>query len=409
MNRRARRALAALLVAGAGVGHWAYWYAARPRPGSPRLPEARALLADPAWEAVLWVPAPHQNLGALDRRVGDVRAWLALLAETAGRPAPKLPRFGPWSAPPAEEWVVAIDERGAARAAAQVYPLAALVARVAGTLAGNRWLAGGEVRLGAGRSGRVAWRGRTWSFVSADAPEARAAPELELDATPVLGLLRLRREQPPLPGGLWRVSRTAGGEVVAELGRVDPPWIAGPGGEDPPAVWLAETSPGPIDGPSALLLWESGGRVEGFPRAALLEAGRASPFALPGARIARLAGLDPRREEGPGARRLAFDGASLAAAGGAESWLLEGFPGPSGGRAWRQFAAGANPGRAAAALLRAARHLERVPLLGDREGRRLRRAADLLAPWTGCGELALEVWREPDGARLRLCGAAAPR
>ncbi len=413
MSRRAVRRVAALVVAAAAAGHWAYWYSPRSRTAAPRLAAARALLADPAWETVLWMPYPHQNLGALDQHVGDLRAWLALLAEAAGRPAPRLPSFGPWSAPPAREWVVAFGPGDALLAQAEVYPTVALVARAAGRLAGNPWLGGGEVRLGGQRRGRVAWRGRVWSLTGAGAvappwqPAGTAAADPE--AEPVLGLLRFRQLPAPLPAGLWRIRRGVTGEMLVETGQIAAEELAGPPDGDPPAAWLAETSLGPISGPSALLLWESGGPIEGFPRALLLEGGPARPYQLPGAGIARLAGLEPGRRRAAGVERVAFDPASLAGAAGAEGWLLELLPGPAGGGPWRSFAAGADPVRTRAALDRAARHLERVPVLGEREGRRLRRAADLLAPWAGCGDLTLEVWRDPDAARLRLCRPAPSR
>lgn len=391
------------------AAHGFYWYSPRARGGAPELAAARALLADPRWEAVLWVPFPHQNLGALDERVGDVRAWLGLLAEAAGRPAPRLPRFGPWSAPPAREWVVALDAAGGTRAVASVYPAAALLARAAGGVAGNSWLAGGEVDLGRGRRGRVAWRGRVWSFETDGAPAIEPAEAEGGPAGESLALLRLRHPPAPLPEGLWRVRREPDGAVVAELGRVPQPLARGPAGEDPPAAWLAEVAPGPVGGPWALLLWESGGSIEGFPRAALVARGGGQPFDLPGSRIARLAGLDPSREEVAGILHSAFDAAALAAARAAEPWLLATLPGPEGGGPWRDFAAGADPARAEAALRRAARHLRRVPLLGEREGRRLEHAADLLAPWRGCGELSLEVWQQPASARLQLCRPPAPR
>jgi len=407
VSRRWRWPAAALLLA-AAVAHWAYGYSARAREGSPRLEIARALLADPAWEAVLWLPFPHQNLGALDERVGDFRAWLGLIAEVAGRPAPRLPRFGPWTAPPAREWVVAVDGDGGARSAAAVYPAVALLARAAGRLAGNPWMGGGEVELGDGRRGRVSWSGTVWSFESYGAAAVSAPPPAEEEGGEALARLRFRKPPDPLPPGLWRLRQDPAGGVVAELGEVPDPLDAGPGGADAPAAWLAEAAPGPVGGPWALLLWEGGGSVEGFPRAALVARGGGQPWSLPGSRIAKLARLEPRRERVADVVSSAFDPEALAGARGVEPWLLATLPGPAGDAPWRSFAAGADPLRAGAALRRAARHLGRLPVLGEREAARLDRAADLLAPWTGCGDLLVEVWRRPDAARLRICRPAAP-
>jgi hypothetical protein len=212
-----------------------------------------------------------------------------------------------------------------------------------------------------------------------------------------------------LPDGLWWLRHDPGGAFVAELGRVPEPLEEGPEGDDPPAAWLAEAAPGPVGGPWALLLWEGGGTIEGFPRAALVARGGGQPFALPGVRIARLAGLDPSREEFGDLLGSAFDPEALAGARAVAPWLLDRLPGPAAEGPWRVFLAGADPARAGAALRRAARHLGRVPVLGEREAARLGRAADLLAPWEGCGELSLEVWRDPEAGRLRICRSAAPR
>jgi len=42
-------------------------------------------------------------------------------------------------------------------------------------------------------------------------------------------------------------------------------------------------------------------------------------------------------------------------------------------------------------------------VLGKKEAQRLDAIANLLAPWTDCDELVLEVWRDPDAARVAIC------
>jgi hypothetical protein len=400
------RLLAALLVLGASA-HVAYWYWPRERAGAPELEEARALLADRSWAVVLWIPFPHQNLGVVERRVGDVDAWLARLATAAGTTPPRVPRFGPWSAPPSREMAIATRGDGAVRAVARVYPAVAALARLAGTLAGNPWLAGGEVAIAKDRRGTVAWRGRVWMLESSDAG-GPSPPVAEAAGEPALARLRIERPPAPLPAGLWRVRREASGTLIAETGEPGDALGEGPAaaGVEPPAAWIAEREPNGA-GPSALFLWTTGGAVEGFPRAAILDHGAARRFQLPGAGIARLAGLEPRTREEGGAVVQAFDGASLDEGVRLDAWLSGVLPPPPPAGPWRDLAAGADPGRAADALSGAARHLRRIPILGAREGSRLAAAADLLAPWGGCGELRLEVWRRPDAARAELC--AAPR
>jgi hypothetical protein len=407
--KRWRRRAAALVLLGA-LAHVVFWYAPRERAGTPALDEARWLLGDRAWTTALWIPFPHQNLAALERRVGDVDAWLASLAEAAGTRALQLPRFGPWSAPPSRELAVAVREDGALRAVARVYPAVAAVARLAGFLAGNPWLAGGEVPLGGGRTGRVAWRGRVWSVASLDAPAVEESRGLDgANAGPALVRVRLERPPAPLPGGLWVVRREADRTLVARTGEPGPPLAAGPAesGIEPPAAWVAEAGAG--GGPSALVLWTSGGPVEGFPRAATLDPPGEARFSLPGASLARVAGLDPASRETAGTTVRAYDERSLEEGVRLAPWLAARLPGAGLAGPWRSFAAGADPGRTAEALERAVRHLRRIPLLGAREAGRLAAAAGLLAPWAGCGELRVEVWRQPDGARAALCAPPAGR
>ncbi len=409
--RRRALVLAGLALVALTV-HYQVWYAARARAGAPRLEEARQLLADPAWDLVVWNPYPHQNLGALEQRVGDVQAWTTLLARSADKPPPRIPRFGPWGTPPASEWVVAIRAGGSLRAVARIYPVVAWVARAAGALAGNPWLAGGEVQLGPGRLGRVEWHGLTWSLESSDAPVSTPS-SMAGDLPPALAWIRLGSPPRPLPSGLWAL-RAEGKGVIAELGAIATPPVAGPtarsGGQrmEPPAAWLAEAEPGPVGGPSALLFWEEGGAVEGLPSAALLGAGAARPYALPGLSLARLAGLGGDRTEIDGIRVSALEASGLGRGVAAVPWLRATLPGPGNG-AWRSFAAGVEARRAMRIFWRAARHLEVLPVLGPREARRLDAIANLLAPWTDCGELVLEVWRDPDAARVVLCTTRAPQ
>ncbi len=414
MTARGRRGLAAAAALAALAGHLLFWYGARERTGSPSLDEAATLLADPAWDLVVWTPYPHQNLGALERRVGDVQAWAALLAQSADKPAPRIPRFGPWSTPPATEWVIALREGGAVRAAARVYPAVALLARLSGWLAGNPWLAGGDVPLAGGRRGRVEWRGRIWRLASADAPESAAAGMVG-ELPPALAWVRLARPVRLLPAGLWAVRRAVAGGVVAELGAIPSEPVRGPGapgasgggGVAPAAAWIAEVERGPLDGPSALIVWEEEGSVEGLPSAALLGAGGARPYRIPGLPLARLAGLGSLRGKAEGLEVTALDPAALALGLSAAPWLRRTLPGPTPGESWRSCAAGVDPARARGVFWRAARHLEALPIVGPREARRLDAVADLLAPWTDCGELVLEVWRDPDAARVVFCAGPA--
>ncbi|MCM2269979.1 MAG: hypothetical protein NDJ75_07745, partial [Thermoanaerobaculia bacterium] len=221
---RKRSAIALGVAAGAlaaCAAHVVYWYLPRERPARPS-PAAEAALAESGWEAVVWIPFPHQNLGLLERRVGDLRRWLELVAPPGRIAADRLPSFGPWSLPPARELVVA--QRGEELAVElAVYPTVALVARASGRLAGNPWLAGGDVELGRGRAARVTWTEGRWRLASV---LRERAPDAAADASgggdregtgrrDALARLRLGRDVGRWPAGSYRVER--GGDGLAVL------------------------------------------------------------------------------------------------------------------------------------------------------------------------------------------------
>ena len=110
-------------------------------------PELAALLdADTSFEQALWLASPHQNLGALDERVGDLELYLAELSRLTGIARPRLPGFGPFALPPAREIAVAWNGSGESLlGVARLEPGVGWIARLAGWLAGNPWLAGGRV------------------------------------------------------------------------------------------------------------------------------------------------------------------------------------------------------------------------------------------------------------------------
>jgi hypothetical protein len=211
-----RIAIAALLLLAVLAAHILYWYVPRERAEAPRLqarpgprqrppahpgsPGQRApgnasggpaagaplqVLAAGDYDVCLWVPYPHQNLGALATAIGDLGDVVAAAARlTAGgggdaEPRPRepeeAPTFGPFEVPPADEMVACSDLAGGRprrlRVVARIYPVLAVVAKLAGRLAGNPWLAGGE----AGPM-RIAWSGRLWSVASGpEQPPARTA------------------------------------------------------------------------------------------------------------------------------------------------------------------------------------------------------------------------------------------
>jgi hypothetical protein len=255
-----RVAIAALVLLVLLAAHVAYWYVPRERAVQPRLPgrsgiggagprahpggaggrgaaargpdaaggatrgpdaaEPLAVLAGGGYDVCLWVPYPHQNLGALATAIGDLGDVVGAAARlTAGGDAEAAPRsqepdeaptFGPFEVPPANELVACSDLAAGRprrlRVVARIYPALAVVAKIAGRLAGNLWLAGGE----AGPL-RIAWSGRLWSVTS--------GPELPAAAPAAAGVA---------PGGA--APAAAGGAAM--------PGVAGP-----------SVSPGPVATP----------------------------------------------------------------------------------------------------------------------------------------------------------------
>jgi hypothetical protein len=191
-----KRALLAAAAVALLAAHFAWWYLPRERAVTPRLrpPASRRaagpagpdgeplqLLAAGAYDVCLWVPYPHQNLGVLAGAVGDLQDVLGAAQRLgAGEASPRrsgepqeAPGFGPFEVPPASELVACSDLAGGRlRVVARIYPALSVVAKLAGRLAGNPWLAGGA----AGRM-RIAWSGRLWSVTGGDErPPAAVAP-----------------------------------------------------------------------------------------------------------------------------------------------------------------------------------------------------------------------------------------
>lgn len=396
----------ALLAVGALLagGHWLAHYAARERAAPlPAAGGAAALLADPAYPVRLWIAHPHQNLGALEERIGDLDGWLAAVGRLAGVEWPLLARFGPFVVPPAGELALGFDpasRRGVA--VARLHPAVAALARAAGAVAGNPWLAGGAVPAGDGAA-EVAWRGREWVLRTGGAPmpgtAAPAAGEVPAIARLVLGDGLQDRGLPP---GAYRLER-ADGELwlraAAEVPRPVPgiPRLSRPG----LALFLAETGPA---GSRAFGLWRGEGRT---PDAAVLAAGGAEAWSLPGEGLLRLAGRGLREGEGSGWRAHGYSRRAVAAGleAAAEMAPTLAALGPEGGRVvWADPSALATLARDLADLLTA------LPLAGRGEAARWRDLATALAPLAPCREAAarLPAVSAGEGApALLLCGPGA--
>jgi hypothetical protein len=159
-----RRPRHGLLAAGAVTlllvsGHVAFWYLPRSRsvPLDPQTPAGATWASAPGIR--LWLPFPHQSPLAA--------AGLDALEAAAG----ELPRFGPLRVPPARELALARSAESTTVVVA-VYPVWAMVGRLAGALSGNPWLRAGRFQH-RGDWVEVSWRGTTWVVVMGKAPGRR--------------------------------------------------------------------------------------------------------------------------------------------------------------------------------------------------------------------------------------------
>lgn len=399
---RKRLLLGAGLVGLAALSaHLVFWYGGRERPATPSdAGLAPALLADDGWDWVVWLPYPHQNFAALVDAFGDPRPLLVETAEAIGRRPPRIPGFGPFELPPARELVAAADEAtGCFFAEADVYPAVALLARVAGRLAKNAWLSGGEVAWG-GRAATVGWEGRRWRVSSCVRGVALVGSPPDEARRPTLALVRLGRAAGPFPPAIYSLRRdgsNGGLELVAGEATGLPDWRAAAG---EPAVlrWLRVEGE---DRATALAFWESEGALEGAPIAARATLGEATRPKLPGEGLARLVGWSLARERlASGWEAESLDREGLAALVAQAAELDAARLGFSGRPGWLMSLA---PGPTRDLALLWAERLEKIPVVGTAEARRLRAWGRWLAPFSDCRELSVAVLETPPSVRLALC------
>ncbi len=191
-------------------GHIWFHYTPRARPDVPRPDSGVAELLDAAnLPAAVWVPYPHQNLVFLRETVGMDTASIRATARLAGLPSPTLPTFGPLALPPSSEIAAAADETGEHFiVVAQVYPTVAAFAKLAGKLASNPWLSGGEIVVEE-RPAEVSWQGNRWTVTSTalavDTSGSSAVSEEAAPTVPGLAWIRIRQSVDPLPAGFYRL------------------------------------------------------------------------------------------------------------------------------------------------------------------------------------------------------------
>jgi hypothetical protein len=419
---RLAAALLAALLALAAAAHLLWWAWPRPHAALPDPDDLPGrLLAGGRLPAALWIAYPHQNLAVLADRVGredGAEAWLAALGRRTDLPATELPAFGPFAAPPSRELAVLSDLAGERVViAARVEPVFAALSRLAGLVAGNPWLAGGEVEAFGGRA-EVAWRGTLWiatnlplDEVLAMAEEGGAAGsrgEAAPLAEPALAALRLDRPLSLLPAGVHALRAaddglrlaTEGGAAGAAEGGIAPfPGAgAGAGGAaaDLPDELLSRWGvsllvlsgrDGPAGGAGAFALFRDTGGAKRLgpltfelPAAAVWHRAGGGRFALPGEGLLGFLGGDGGRA---GAWRITATGGEAEGRARALAPALEPL------LARLRLALWADPRPALHTVEDVADFLDAVPLAGREESRRWRDWQILLAPLAACDRLAL--------------------
>ncbi|HYH47828.1 MAG TPA: hypothetical protein VEG34_19255 [Thermoanaerobaculia bacterium] len=418
MRRLLRRFAFLVFLLLLAAGHVWYWYLPRERAAAPDAADLPArLLVSGDFDTCVWVPFPHQNLGALAAEVEDFPGFVAAAARLAGsEETPRLPGFGPFAVPPARE-VAACSDRSGGRfqVAARIYPAIALVAKAAGAVAGNPWLAGGPVP---GRPGqpasamRVEWDGGLWTVTSGRPAAALAAPRGRSAA--LLGAVRLARPERQVPAGTYLLRRRGDGFALTLAGAPAPPALVLPNsGSEPGPVLVAVAGVEPADAaepeagpqpPAALILFrhEAGGHLR-LPGAAVLNPPGEARWGLPGGGLADMIAGSLPRGNAAGWEIVAVDGASLRQAERLAAPLARLlFPPSSGPRL--SLGLWLEPAPAHALAERISTFLEKVPLVERREARQWRDVETLLAALAACRRLTAAAGTTPPSFALELQG-----
>ncbi|HEV7519108.1 MAG TPA: hypothetical protein VGR07_22690 [Thermoanaerobaculia bacterium] len=406
--------LLALVLLLALAGHIWFWYLPRLRSAVPDPEDLPGrLLASGAYDSCFWIPYPHQNLAAFAKNLPDPAAFAGAAARLADVEAPELPGFGPFAVPPADE-VTACSERGGQgfRVAARVYPVLSWIAKAAGRLAGNPWLAGGTVEQER-RTVRVAWEGNLWT-VESGAPRtlAEVRPALSPIApsapvAPALAAVALQTPVSVFPAGIYRLRQSAGGAILALDGS---PEVASDLPEPRP-ILLAASAPGDKT-PAALALFDNvvAGSLQLPGAAAFYPPGGRQRWSLPAQSLMDLVTGRLPRGNAAGWAIVALDTASLEQAAALAPGLahLVSPEAAAGSSPALRLGLWIDPPRALAIVSRLEKALEAVPFLDPQQVRRWRDAETVLTPLARCGRAALAAAGPPDAFTLRLSGCAGP-
>jgi hypothetical protein len=410
-----------LLLLVAGYVGYAYW--PRERAAAPSGLPAR-LLASGEYGACLWIPYPHQNLGKLAGAIDDPGAYLAAAARVADLPVPVTRSFGPFAVPPSSEIVACSDLDGERfLLVARVYPGLAAVARLAGRLADNPWLRGGDIKETQGGSDgpeervlHVAWRDGYWTVRLGDEPALPAggsAPSYPAG----LGIFHLGEDVSDLPAGDYVLQRQ-GEDLDATLlgGAAPPPPPAFTQGPDAPALLAVAGADWPADSekplpPAAMMLFDTDGGLSlgplgRVPGLAILNPEGEKRWGLPAKGLGGLLAQNLPNGNVAGWSVVALDDESRARAEALAPQISTLVP-PAGDESdgmilglWLR------PQPALRRVSQFRKGLEKLPLVERRQIERWRDWETLLSPLGACERASAVATRSPSAFLLRLhaCG-----
>lgn len=431
MRRLSKLALFLLVLVLIG-GHIVRSYWPRERPAVPD-PDGLAarLMASGAYEACFWMPYPHQNVGELSEVVSDGSGWLEAAARVAGVPPPVLPSFGPFAVPPSKEIAVCSDLDGERFfVAAQIYPGLGTVAKAAGTVADNPWLAGGEITETRGtgdavveRVLRVAWNEGAWTVSGGDGPPVVGPVKQPLLHPRSLGIVRLEREISGFSDGDYLLRRREGDLELARDSSEPAPNVPDPSEGGPRPVLLAisgaswpDAEPRPL-APAAFALFETGeeegtkfGPFGKLPGAAIFHPPGSKRFSLPGEGLTGLLAGGLPKAEVAGWQIVAMDGGSLRQAEALAPRLAALSP-PDVTEALNrdgalQLGLWMQPRPAVILVSRVNKFLEKVPIANREQVRRWKDWETLLRPVARCERVTLASTQKPVSFRLRFHGCS---
>ena len=407
--------LALLLIAGYVVH--SYW--PRERSAIPSgLPGQ--LLASGQYGACLWVPYPHQNLGKVEEAIGDGTAYLGAAARVADLPAPVMRSFGPFAVPPSSE-IAACSDLGGERflLVARVYPGLAAMARLAGRLADNPWLRGGEIREARGKKDEVVervlhidWRDGYWIVRAGDEP-ALPVPPKEPAYPASLGIFHLGADVSDFPAGDYVLQRQGSDLDVKLLGGAEPPpppaFVEGP---DAPALLAVAGSDWPAEAekplpPAAMVLFDTQGGLSlgplgRMPGLAVLNPQGEKRWGLPAKGLGGLLAQNLPNGNAAGWSIVALDDDSLARAEALAPQISTLVPPAGDGPDAMILGLWLRPAPALRRVSQFRKGLEKFPLAERRQIERWRDWETLFSPLSACERAAVVATRSPTAFSLRL-------